>query len=191
MLFTKPGLGSHFFCQGAVRAKPFSHLGIKGIEGFQYDGEPENVQQTHRPQEEEPEQHDRTERLADFTGAGELDTKENRDDQQGDQNHTKLAVAQKTVHDLDAAQAFHCGGNGHSGGEHAVCQQCRTAQHIELRILRAADKLTRQQDYHRPCQLLGTVARRLAALLVFVVGFLFGQRIFVDFLESVTNRIVV
>ena len=103
--------------------------GIDRIEGPEHDREGENVQPAGDSQKGKPEQHNRTEGLPDPAGAGVLDREECRDDDQRDDDDLPLAGAEKAVHALNAAKAFHGGGNRDRRGQDAVGQQGRATQH--------------------------------------------------------------
>ena len=103
--------------------------GIDRIEGFEHDRERENVRHAGDPQKGKPEQHDRPEGFSDPAGAGVLNRKERRDDDKRDDDDLPLAGAEKAVHALDAAKAFHGGGDRDRRRQNAVGQQGRSAQH--------------------------------------------------------------
>ena len=80
-------------------------------------------------QEGKPEQHGRTESLADFTGARMLHGKQRGNDCQRDDDNLQLSATQEPVHALNAAQAFHRSCHGDRRRQNAVGQERRTAQH--------------------------------------------------------------
>ena len=103
--------------------------GVDRVEGPQDGQVAQGQPQAGEAQEQEPDHHHRPEHLADGAGAAALDQEQDADDGQCYQDHRHLARAQQFVHGMDAAQAFHGGGDGDGRGQHAVRQHGAAADH--------------------------------------------------------------
>ena len=106
------------------------HLnGVDGVEGLEHHGQRRDVHHAGDAEEAEPDEHHRTEGLADAAGAGVLDGEEQGDDEQGDDDHRPLADAQQLVHRRNASQTLDRSRDGDGRGEQTVREQCGAAQH--------------------------------------------------------------
>ena len=112
-----------------VDGREQEHDAADGVERAQDGRVAEHVEQTGASQEQEPQRHERAEQLADRRGTGALHGKQAADNDDGDDDYIGLAVTQKRMAPLDSAQALDGRGNRDGGGEDAVGEQRRAADH--------------------------------------------------------------